>query len=300
MESYLRRFVLHLGLERNLSDHTVSAYENDLKQFIEFLRRELDCRDPRVGQIDKLSVRHYMKYLAGNGLKGSTLRRKLAAIRCFVKYLVDREGVKVTPVLAVKMPRMERRLPTYIDKSEMRDLFGEFTRDDFTGLRDLAILETFYSTGVRLGELHAVDVADADLFSGTLKVKGKGRKERIVPLGTMASKAIKRYLLERANLLRMKKRLQEPALLVNKFGKRLARRGMQRVVRQYLERVCSVTQMSPHVLRHTFATHMLDEGADLRAVQEILGHASLSSTQIYTHVSTERLKDTYRRAHPRA
>jgi integrase/recombinase XerC len=300
MESYLRRFVLHLGLERNLSDHTVSAYENDLKQFLEFLRLELDCKNPRVEQIDKLSVRHYMKRLSGDGLKGTTRRRKLAAIRCFVKYLVERENVKVNPVLAVRMPPMERRLPTYIGKAEMRKLFGEFTRDDFAGLRDLAILETFYSTGVRLGELHAVDVADADLFSGTLKVKGKGRKERIVPLGTMASRAIKRYLLQRANHLKSRKRIQEPALLVNKFGKRLARRGIQRVVRQYLERVSSETQMSPHVLRHTFATHMLDEGADLRAVQELLGHASLSSTQIYTHVSTERLKDTYRRAHPRA
>lgn len=300
MESYLRRFVLHLSLERNLSEHTVSAYENDLKQFLDFLRRELDCRNPRVNQIDKLSVRHYMKQLQGTGLKGSTLRRKLAAIRCFVKYLVDRESVKVNPVLAVKMPRMEKRLPTYIDKADMRRLFAEFTRGDFTGLRDLAILETFYSTGVRLSELHAVDVADADLFSGTLKVKGKGRKERIVPLGKMASRAIKGYLLERAGHLKARKRIQEPALLVNKFGKRLARRGIQRVVRQYLERVSSETQMSPHVLRHTFATHMLDEGADLRAVQELLGHASLSSTQIYTHVSTERLKDTYRRAHPRA
>ncbi len=300
MESYIRKFVLHLSLERNLSDHTVSAYENDLKQFLDFLRRELDCRSPRVGQIDKLSVRHYMKYLSGNGLRGSTLRRKLAAIRCFVRYLADRESVKVNPVLSVKMPRMDKRLPSYIDKSQMRRLFDEFTRDDCVGLRDLAILETFYSTGVRLGELHKVDVSDVDLFSGTLKVKGKGRKERIVPLGTMAARAIKPYLRERANMLKARKRIQEPALLVNKFGKRLTRRGIQRVVRKYLERVCSETQMSPHVLRHTFATHMLDEGADLRAVQELLGHASLSSTQIYTHVSTERLKDTYRRAHPRA
>ncbi|MGD9141395.1 MAG: tyrosine recombinase [bacterium] len=300
MESYLRRFVLHLSLERNLSDHTVSAYENDLKQFLEFLRRELGSRSPRVNQIDKLSVRHYMKQLSDSGLKGSTLRRKLAAIRCFVRYLAERESVKVNPVLAVRMPRMERRLPTYIDKTRMRRLFDEFTRNDFTGRRDLAILETFYSTGVRLGELHLVNVADADLFSGTLKVKGKGRKERIVPVGTMASRAIKGYLPERSGLLKIRNRMQEPALLINKFGKRLARRGIQRVVRRYLERVCSETKMSPHVLRHTFATHMLDEGADLRAVQELLGHASLSSTQIYTHVSTERLKDTYRRAHPRA
>lgn len=300
MESYLRRFTLHLSLERNLSDHTVSAYENDLMQFLEFLRSELGCKRPRVNQIDKLSVRHYLKHLTESGLKGSTLRRKLAAIRCFVRYLAERESVKVNPVLAVKMPRMERRLPTYIDKKKMRRLFDEFTRDDFTGRRDLVILETFYSTGVRLGELHLVDVSDADLFSGTLKVRGKGRKERIVPLGTMASRAVKVYLPERSGLLKIRGRMQEPALLINRFGKRLARRGIQRVVRHCLQRVCSETRMSPHVIRHTFATHMLDEGADLRAVQELLGHASLSSTQVYTHVSTERLKDTYRRAHPRA
>jgi integrase/recombinase XerC len=300
MESYLRRFVLHLSLERNLSDHTVSAYENDLKQFLEFLRRELDCRRPGVSRIDKLSVRHYMRQLSDSGLRGSTLRRKLAAIRCFVRYLSERESIKVNPVLSVRMPRMEKKLPAYIDKEGMRKLFDEFTRDDFVGMRDLVVLETFYSTGARLSELHAVNVADADLFSGTIKLMGKGRRERIVPLGTMASRAIKPYLRERAVLLKAKRRIQEPALLVNKFGRRLARRGIQRVVRRYLERVSSETRMSPHVLRHTFATHMLDEGADLRAVQELLGHASLSSTQIYTHVSTERLKDTYRRAHPRA
>jgi integrase/recombinase XerC len=300
MESYLRRFVLHLSLERNLSDHTISAYENDLKQFIEFLRRELGCRKPRVKHIDKLSIRHYMKYLGERGLKGSTMRRKLAAIRCFVKYLAIRERVKVSPVLSVKMPRMEKRLPSFMERSEMRALFDNFNGDDLRGQRDLAILETFYSSGVRLGELHAVDVSDVDLFSGTLKVKGKGRKERIVPIGTMAAGAVKRYLLKRAGFLKSKRRMSEPALLVNKFGRRLSRRGIQRVVRRYLQRVCSDKQISPHVLRHTFATHMLDAGADLRAVQELLGHASLSSTQVYTHVTTQRLREVYSRAHPRA
>ncbi len=300
MESYLRRFVLHLSLERNLSDHTVSAYENDLKQFMRFLRRELDCRSPRVDRIDRLSVRHYLKHLGEMDLRGSTLRRKLAAIRCFVKYLAERENLRVDPVLAVRMPRLERRLPGYIGKAEMRRLFEELTGSGFMGLRDLAILEIFYSTGVRLGELHSIDVTDADLFSGTLKVKGKGRRERIVPLGRMASKAIRAYLPERVGLLKARRRVQEPALFVNRFGRRLARRGIQRVVRRCLEKVCSETRLSPHVLRHTFATHMLDEGADLRAVQELLGHASLSSTQVYTHVSTEMLRDTYRRAHPRA
>lgn len=300
MESYLKRFLLHLSLERNLTDNTVCAYENDLKQFLEFLRHELACRKPRVIQIDKLSVRHYLKCLNENGLKGSTLRRKLAAIRCFMKYLAAREKVKVNPVLSVRMPRMEKRLPSFLDKNEMRRLFEGFHGAGFMGLRDQAILETFYSTGVRLGELHAVNVADVDLFSGTLKVRGKGRKERIVPMGSVASRAIKRYSLERTNHLRARNQMNEPALLVNKFGRRLARRGIQRVVRRYLERVSAGKRLSPHVLRHTFATHMLDAGADLRAVQELLGHASLASTQVYTHVTTERLREVYDHAHPRA
>jgi integrase/recombinase XerC len=162
------------------------------------------------------------------------------------------------------------------------------------------MLEVFYSTGVRLSELHGLEVADMDLFGEVIKVKGKGRKERLVPLGRLATKAIKRYLPERTRHLKRLGRLEEIALFVNKFGRRLSRRGIQRVVRRYLEHVCVLTQMSPHVLRHTFATHMLDRGADLRAVQELLGHASLSSTQVYTHVTTDRLKKVYGQAHPRA
>jgi integrase/recombinase XerC len=158
----------------------------------------------------------------------------------------------------------------------------------------------FYSTGIRLSELHLLDLGDVDLYGEVIKVKGKGRKERIVPLGRMASAAIRSYLPERAGHVKAKSRVGEPALFLNKLARRLARRSIQRIVRRYLQRVSSAKQMSPHVLRHTFATHMLDRGADLRAVQELLGHASLSSTQVYTHVTTDRLKRVYDQAHPRA
>jgi integrase/recombinase XerC len=300
MEAYLRRFILHLGLERNLSDNTISAYENDLKQFIQFLRQQYGRKRLNPSQLDRLSIRHFLSNLKDRGIKGSTLRRKLAAIRCFTRYLCTRENLRSNPAASIKMPQKEHRLPSVVDDIDMERLMEMPKTDGFPGLRDLAILEVFYSTGVRLSELHSLDVGDLDLFGEVIKVRGKGRKERMVPLGRLAAKAVRGYLPERARYLKRRSRVEEIALFVNKFGKRLTRRGIQRVVRQYLQRVCRLNQMSPHVLRHTFATHMLDRGADLRAVQELLGHASLSSTQVYTHVTTERLRKVYSQAHPRA
>jgi integrase/recombinase XerC len=297
---YLKRFLLHLDLERNLSDHTISAYENDLKQFRSFLRDQLGCRKVNVKLIDKLSIRHFLTHLRGRGVKGSTLRRKLAAIRSFMRYLCTREDLKVNPAAAVRMPRKEEHLPSFLDMIDAGKLMDLPSRSTFGGRRDLAMLEVFYGTGIRLSELHWLDVSDMDLFGEVLKVKGKGKKERMVPLGRMAVKAIKAYLQERHRHLERTGRMREVALFVNRFGCRLSRRGIQGVVRRYLLRVCNLKKMSPHVLRHTFATHMLDRGADLRAVQELLGHASLSSTQVYTHVSTERLKRVYDQSHPRA
>jgi len=300
VESYLRRFVIHLGLERNLSDNTISSYETDLKQFVAFLRSQLGVKKLGIRNIDRLSIRHFLHDLKERGVKGSTLRRKLAAIRCFIRYLCTRENLGANPALAIKMPQMEKHLPSFLDVDEMQRLMEIPDTSALRGLRDRAILEVFYSTGIRLGELHLLDVSDMDLFGEVIKVKGKGRKERIVPLGRMASVSVKAYLPERAGHLKVRGRVGEVALFVNRFGRRLARRSIQRIVRRYLERVSSAKQMSPHVLRHTFATHMLDRGADLRAVQELLGHASLSSTQVYTHVTTDRLKRIYDQAHPRA
>jgi tyrosine recombinase XerC len=300
VESYLRKFLLHLGLERNLSDNTISAYETDLNQFVDFMKHQLGVRKLNINSVDRLSIRHFLHHLRDHDIKGSTLRRKLAAIRCFTRYLCTRENLEANPAAAIRMPHMEKHLPSFLGVEEMENLMGVPDRQSLRGQRDAAILEVFYSTGIRLAELHSLDVSDIDLFGEVIKVKGKGRKERLVPLGSMATTALKGYLPERAHHLRAKDGRHEVALFVNRFGKRLTRRGIQRVVRHYLQRVCSLRQMSPHVLRHTFATHMLDRGADLRAVQELLGHASLSSTQIYTHVTTDRLKKVYNQAHPRA
>jgi tyrosine recombinase XerC len=300
VETCLKKFVLHLGLERNLSDHTISAYENDLQQFMKFLRTQLGCRRVNVRMIDRLSIRHFLSHLRDNGAKGTTLRRKLAAIRCFMRYLCMRENLEANPAAAIRMPQKERHLPSFLDEVEMEKVMDLPDRTGFYGLRDLAILEIFYSTGVRLSELHGLDVSDMDLYGEAIKVRGKGRKERIVPLGRMAIRAIKAYLQERHRHLRRVGRMREASLFVNRFGGRLGRRGIQSLVRRYLEQISRLKQVSPHVLRHTFATHMLDRGADLRAVQELLGHSSLSSTQVYTHVTTERLKRIYDQAHPRA
>jgi tyrosine recombinase XerC len=300
MLEYVERFVLHLSLERNLSDNTISAYENDLKQFIAFLTKQHRGRRPGIKQIDRLAIRHFLSSLKARRLKGSTRRRKLAAIRCFMKYLCARESLTVDPSAALRMPRKDSNLPSFLERASAEKLMDLPGTDDFPGARDLAMLELFYSTGIRLSELHGLNVSDMDLFGEAIKVRGKGRKERVVPLGKIAARAVRLYLPFRKSHLERKRRLEEPALFLSRFGRRLSRRGIQKVVRLYLERVCAGKQISPHVLRHTFATHMLDNGADLRAVQELLGHASLSSTQIYTHVTSERLKKVYKQAHPRA
>jgi integrase/recombinase XerC len=264
------------------------------------MKIQMGVRQLSVRHVDRLAIRHFLRFQKDRGVKGSTLRRKLAAIRCFMRYLCTRENVAANPAAAIRMPQMEKHLPVFLDVSEMQALMETPSKTDLLGLRDAAILEVFYSTGIRLSELHLLDVSDMDLFGEVIKVKGKGRKERNVPLGRMATLALKGYLPERSRHLKARKRGGEIALFLNRFGARLARRGIQRLVRRYLQRVCSLRQMSPHVLRHTFATHMLDRGADLRAVQELLGHASLTSTQVYTHVTTDRLKRVYNQAHPRA
>jgi integrase/recombinase XerC len=261
---------------------------------------QLSRRRLRAGQVDRLAIRHFLAHLKAEGARGSTLRRKLSAIRCFMSYLCARENLRANPAAGIRLPRKARRLPSFLVEEEVDRLMQLPGKGSFMGSRDLAMLELFYSTGIRLAELHDLDVSDIDRFGEVIGVKGKGRKERLIPLGRMATRALKKYIAMRINLLGQRKRIEEPALFVSRFGKRLSRRGIQLVVRKYLEQVCSVKQMSPHVLRHTFATHMLDNGADLRAVQELLGHASLASTQIYTHVTGERLSRVYRQAHPRA
>lgn len=300
MEKSIKRFILHLRLERNFSENTVTAYERDLNQFRDFLAAELGLHKVKSSQITRLATRHFLAHLHSIGAKPATMRRKLAAIKSYLRYLCMREKMKVNPAVGIRVARREKRLPSFLTESDMSRLMEISKGNGFLGTRDQAMLEMFYSTGIRLTELHGLSVADIDLFGETVKVRGKGRRERILPLGKLASRALGSYLKQRAEFLSRIGRQEEPAVFINKFGKRLSRRGIQRVIRIWLARAGASGKLSPHVIRHTFATHMLERGADLRAVQELLGHASLTSTQIYTHVTTERLKQVYNQAHPRA
>lgn len=300
MEKSIRRFILHIRLERNFSENTIAAYQADLNQFKEFMSAQLGSSRVRPDQITRLAIRHFLSHLHSIGTKPATMRRKLAAIKSYLRYLCIREKMKVNPAIGIRVAHRERRLPTFLTESEMSRLMEVSKGNGLAGARDQAILEMFYSTGIRLSELHGLNLADVDLFGETIKVKGKGKKERTLPLGKLAAKALGCYLRLRADFLARIGRLEESAVFINRFGRRLSRRGVQRIVRVWLTRAGAIGKMSPHVLRHTFATHMLERGADLRAVQELLGHASLASTQIYTHVTTERLKQVYNQAHPRA
>jgi integrase/recombinase XerC len=280
---------------RNLSDHTVAAYRRDLAQFERFLRLLKRDEPPNAEDLDARSIRRFVASLSASRFAKRSVQRKLAAVRSFARFLVADGVLAANPTLGLAGPRAERRLPSFLRKKEIDRLFASGSEPTEVELRDRAILELLYGTGIRLSELTGLRKEDVDLSSRLVRVLGKGRKERVVPFGRAAAKAIDAYWKARG----VRKRRGE-ALFVNRRGEPLSGRTVQRIVAKRLGQVSEARQLSPHVLRHTFATHMLNAGADLRAVQELLGHASLSSTQIYTHVTTERLKQVYRKSHPRA
>lgn len=281
---------------RNLSVHTVNAYRRDLLQFERFLRDLKRDETPTAGDLEAGAVRRFVASLAAARFSRRTVRRKLAAVKSFARFLVARGRLPADPTLGLSGPKVDRRLPSFLRTSEIDVLFAEPAAPTEVELRDRAILELFYGTGIRLSELTGLRLEHVDLSGGLLRVLGKGNKERFVPVGRAATRAIRAYLGARA----AEDRERGTALFTSARGGALSGRTVQRIVAKRLGRVSEARHLSPHVLRHTFATHMLNAGADLRAVQELLGHASLSSTQIYTHVTTERLKEVYRKSHPRA
>ncbi len=281
---------------RNLSEHTIAAYRRDLGQFELFLTDMARDEKPTSRHFTPATVRRFVAALAASKYARRSVQRKLAAVKSFARYLVSRKILETNPTAGLSAPRPEKRLPSFLTRREIDLLFDTPPEDKPADLRDRAILELLYSTGLRLSELVGLTKGRVDLSSGLVRVMGKGGKERLVPVGRAAVAAIERYLAAREDVPRGR---GEP-LFTNGRGERLSGRTVQRMVSRRLGQVSEARQLSPHVLRHTFATHMLNAGADLRAVQELLGHASLSSTQIYTHVSTERLKKIYRKSHPRA
>jgi len=294
-------FLLHLEKERDHSPHTVSAYRRDLDAFTEFLGRRHGESPWTFGEVDRLTVRAFLGELERRGLARRSAARTLSALRSFYRFLHVHHDIESTVMRAVRTPKLEKRLPTYLLTEQVKRLFAHAELlsegDDFGALRDLAMLELFYSSGLRLTELRMLDLGTLDLVSDQVKVLGKGRKERIVPVGGRASLALRRYLAKR-EAVAASSGADRQAVFVGMRGKRLSAVTIQRRMHRMYDAI-GADDMRTHSMRHTFATHLLDAGADLRAVQELLGHASLSTTQIYTHTSVERLKQVYHKAHPR-
>lgn len=297
-------FLRYLADGRSLSPHTVAAYRRDLREFQAFLSDVFDGASWCWNDVDRLAIRSFLGHLARRDLARRTIARKLSAVRSFYRYLHREDEVDANPARGIRSPKLERKLPGWLTRKEIEGVFNlaeaRAAEGGFRGARDLAILETFYSTGMRLAELRGLDVQDIDLVAELVKVRGKGRKERIVPIGGAAVRALRRYELRRHETLSGRPSADRSALFVSRQGKRLTARRLQGIVREFLDQVAEAENVSTHSLRHSFATHLLDAGADLMAVKELLGHASLSTTQIYTHTSKERLKRVYDQAHPRA
>ncbi len=299
--SWIDDFLGHLRYERNLSEHTLRSYASDLAQFRAFLAgggQDAARPEPELEQIDHLTIREFLGELYRRRNRKSTVARKLAAVRSFMRFLAARGAVAGNPARSVSTPRQERRLPEALVPETVGELLEVPGADTVLGRRDRALLELLYATGIRVGELVSIDLGDFDLGDGLLRVVGKGRKERIVPFGRKARRALEDYLAVRGRLVRPQAGGRE-SLFLNARGGRLSARGAALVVARHTARLAQRLHVHPHTLRHSFATHMLDAGADLRVIQELLGHESLSTTQKYTHVSMEQLLRTYRRHHPR-
>jgi integrase/recombinase XerC len=298
-------FLDHLAKERQVSPNTVAAYARDLALLGAFLADYYGGESWSWQGVDRLAMRAFLGHLQRRGLAKRSSARALSAVRTFFRFLHREEIVDANPARTVGTPRLERYLPTWLDRGQLAPLFDHATARAMEGkhgdVRNLAMLELFYSTGMRLAELAGLDHDRLDLVSQQVKVMGKGRKERIVPVGDHAVRALRNYEAKRDELLRaVGAGADRRAVFLNDRGRRLSRRGVQLAIAKLLGVVDEGAGLSVHSLRHSFATHLLDAGADLRAVQELLGHASISTTQIYTHASVERLKEVYRKAHPRA
>jgi integrase/recombinase XerC len=303
----VRDFLDHLSKERDVSPNTVRAYERDLSEFVRFLGRYYSGGgEAWTWQgVDRLAMRGFLGHLARRNLSKRSMARTLSGVRSFYRYLHRSEVVDTNPARAVGAPRLEKHLPAYLDRAQIDLLFQmaevRAWEGRFVDVRNLAILELFYSTGMRLSELQGLRRGDLDMVTQQAKVRGKGRKERIIPVGNHAILALRNYEAKRDELLRSVGRQGDrSAVFLSRNGRRIGVRAVQKVVTGFLKRIDEDAGLSVHSLRHTFATHLLDAGADLRAVQELLGHASVSTTQIYTHTSVERLKQVYQKAHPRA
>jgi integrase/recombinase XerC len=300
----VNRFLAYLEHERNFSEHTVRCYATDLAHFSAFLlgptaqpdANQAEAFAGRLKAVTPLDLRSYLADLRRAEYSRATVARKIATLRSFYKFLARQGDVERNPVKVIRTPRQEKRLPKFLNPADIERLLSAPHGDDLLSLRDAAMLEVLYSTGIRVSELVGANLDDLDLVGECIRVRGKGRRERMSPLGSYALRSLNRYLEVRA----ASGAGDAKAVFVNRHGQRLSTRSVRRKLSKYLAVAGLDPHASPHTLRHSFATHMLERGADLRAVQELLGHRSLSTTQIYTHVTAGRLKEVYEAAHPRA
>lgn len=321
----VQEFLSYLKFEKRFSEHTAKCYGADLTQFAQFLPGGSDDHTadglsslageqggattavatqtkPKVDQLllaaDVNSVRAYLAFLNEQQYSKATIARKLATLRSFYKFLVKRNRLSSNPVMSVRTPKQEKKLPHFLEYEEVKRLLETPPTDNWLGARDRAILETLYSTGIRVSELVGLNMDDVDFLGEVVHVRGKGKKERIAPISSSALQVIQHYM-EFRNKRAQSGNFDSKVLFVNKHGRRLSTRSVRRKMDKYLKMAGLDPSISPHTLRHSFATHMLNNGADLRSVQELLGHQSLSTTQVYTHLTTKKLKEVYQSAHPR-
>lgn len=294
MDSLISEFIDYLSTEKGLAVNTLESYGRDLKQYQDYLKSD----GASIQGVSRAKVIDYLLYLQRQGKATATIARRLAALRAFYQFLVREKRLDHDPTADLESPKLERRLPSVLTVKEVETLLKQPSVNDASGLRDKAMLELLYATGIRVSELISLDVSDVDLSAQFLRCTGKGSKERIIPVGSIAARFVKEYIAYGRPKLVLDQ--NEMALFVNHHGKRLTRQGFWKIVKKYAAQARLNKDITPHTLRHSFATHLLENGADLRSVQEMLGHADISTTQVYTHLTRGRLKEVYSRAHPRA
>jgi integrase/recombinase XerC len=321
----VQEFLSYLSYEKRFSEHTAKCYGADLQQFGDFVAERatggnegydggadngesgaLALATERKVSIDRLltgvdvnAVRAYLALLNEKSYSKATIARKLATLRSFYKFLVKRGRISSNPVELVRTPKQDKKLPKFLEYEEVKRLLETPPTDNWLGARDRAILETLYSTGIRVSELVALNMDDVDFLGEVIHVRGKGKKERIAPIGASALQVIQHYMEFRNRRAQNNEKFDSRVLFVNKHGRRLSTRSVRRKMDKYIKMAGLDPAISPHTLRHSFATHMLNNGADLRSVQELLGHQSLTTTQVYTHLTTKKMKEVYEGAHPR-
>jgi integrase/recombinase XerC len=295
--TYREAFIEYLQIEKNVSPYTLEYYLNDLDDYFEFLTREAITE---LQSIDQQTVRLFLTDLYGQQLSRRSVSRKVSALRTFYYFLEREEMIENNPFLHIKLPKTEKSIPGFLYAEELEELFGVSDLADPLGQRDQAMLEILYATGMRVSECQGLQMNDIDFSIGTVFVKGKGQKERYIPFGKFAENALNTYINDGRNKLLEKSNKASVSVFLNYKGEQVSVRGIRLILNRIVEKAALTVKVHPHKLRHTFATHLLNEGADLRSVQELLGHESISTTQIYTHVTKSHLRNVYMNSHPRA